>query len=109
MSAFFDVAHYDGQSAVKRKVEVQVVGQYFYLAENERRSGPFPFADVEYVTKQGEADVYGLSGRDGWRLTLSGPVPSELTALLPAPRNYGGWVDRLGLGKAALAFTLTSA
>ena len=109
MSAFFDAVHYDGQSAVKRKVEVQVVGPQFYLAENERRSGPFAFADVEYVTKQGEADVYGLKDQDGWRLMLSGPVPSELTALLPAPRKYGGWVDRLGLGKAAIAFALTSA
>ena len=70
MSAFFDVAHYDGQSAVKRKVEVQVVGQQFYLLENERRSGPFAFSAVEYVTKQGEADVYGLSGRDGCVLSL---------------------------------------
>ena len=109
MSAFFDAWHYDGKSAVKRKVEVQVIGQQFYLLETERRNGPFAFADVEYVTKQGEADVYGLDGHDGWRLMLSGPVPTDLTALLPAPRRYGGWVDRLGLGKAAIAFTLTSA
>jgi Zn-dependent protease with chaperone function len=109
MSAFFDVAHYDGQKAVKRKVEVQVVGSQFYVLENEQRTGPFAFADVAYVTKQGDADVYGLAGHDGWRLMLSGPVPSELAALLPAPRRYGGWVDRLGLGKAVIAFALTSA
>jgi hypothetical protein len=109
MPTFFNAWHYDGKSAVKRAVEVQVIGQQFYLLENERRSGPFAFADVAYVTRQGEADVYGLDGQDGWRLTLSGPVPADLTALLPAPRKYGGWVDRLGLGKAAIAFTLTSA
>ena len=109
MSAFFDAWHYDGKSAVKRKVEVQIIGPQFYLLETERRNGPFAFADVEYVTQQGEADVYGLKDRDGWRLMLAGPVPSDLTALLPAPRRYGGWVDRLGLGKAAIAFTLTSA
>lgn len=109
MSAFFDAWHYDGKSAVKRKVEVQIIGPQFYLLETERRNGPFAFADVEYVTQQGEADVYGLKDRDGWRLMLAGPVPSDLTALLPAPRRYGGWVDRLGLGKAAIAFALTSA
>lgn len=109
MSAFFDAWHYDGKSAVKRKVEVQIIGPQFYLLETERRNGPFAFADVEYVTQQGEADVYGLKDRDGWRLMLAGPIPSDLTALLPAPRRYGGWVDRLGLGKAAIAFTLTSA
>lgn len=109
MSAFFDAWHYDGKSAVKRKVEVQIIGPQFYLLETERRNGPFAFADVEYVTQQGEADVYGLKGRDGWRLMLAGPVPADLTGMLPAPRKYGGWVDRLGLGKAAIAFTLTSA
>ena len=109
MSTFFDVAHYDGQKAVKRKVEVQVVGPQFYLLETERRTGPFAFADVAYVTRQGDADVYGLNGHDGWRLILSGPVPSDLKGLLPAPRRYGGWVDRLGIGKAVIAFALTSA
>lgn len=109
MSAFFDVWHYDGKSAVKRKVEVQDIGQQFFLLEAEKRHGPFAFADMEYVTRSGDADVYGLSGIDGWRLLVSGPVPAELAALLPTARTYGGWIDRLGFGKAAVAFTLVSA
>lgn len=109
MSAFFNLSHYDGKSAVKRKVEVQNIGQQFFLLETERRHGPFAFADLQYVTRTGDADVYGLSGVDGWRLLVSGPVPAELAALLPAPRKYGGWIDRLGFGKAAIAFTLLSA
>lgn len=109
MSAFFDAWHYDGKSAVRRKVEVQIIGPQFYLLETERRHGPFAFSDVEYVTHKDDADVYGLKETDGWRLMLSGPVPSDLSAMLPARRNYGGWVDRLGFGKAAVAFTLASA
>ena len=109
MSAFFDAWHYDGKSAVKRKVEVQVIGPQFFLLETERRHGPFAFADVNYVAHQGDADVYGLADVDGWRLMLSGPVPSDLVAALPPPRKYGGWVDRLGFGKAAIAFTVASA
>jgi Zn-dependent protease with chaperone function len=109
MSTFFTAAHYDGQKAVKRNVEVEVIGPQFYVVENAWRSGPFAFADVAYVTKQGETDVYGLDGHDGWRLMLSGPIPADLMALLPASRRYGSWVDRLGLGKAAIAFALTSA
>lgn len=109
MSAFFNVWHYDGKSAVKRKVEVQDIGQQFFLLETERRHGPFAFADLEYVTRTGDADVYGLSGVDGWRLLVSGPVPPELASMLPAARTYGGWIDRLGFGKAAIAFTLVSA
>ena len=101
MSAFFDAWHYDGKSAVRRKVEVQVIGTQFFLLETERRHGPFAFSDVEYVTHKDDADVYGLKAADGWRLMLSGPVPTDLNAMLPARRNYGGWVDRLGFGKAA--------
>lgn len=106
---FFDAWHYDGKSAVKRKVEVQTIGSQFFLLETERRYGPFLFADVEYVAHKGDADVFGLAGKDGWRLMLSGPVPQELAAMLPKRRRYGGWVDRLGLGKATVAFTLVSA
>ena len=109
MSLFFDASHYDGKSAVKRKVEVQIIGQQFYLLETERRHGPFAFADLKYVTHQGEADVYGMEDRDGWRLMLSGTVPSDLATFLPAPRKYGGLVDRLGFGKATVVFTLISA
>ncbi len=109
MPAFFDAWHYDGKSAVRRKVEVQIIGAHFFLLETERRHGPFTFSDVEYVTHKDDADVYGLKETDGWRLMLSGPVPTDLNAMLPARRNYGGWVDRLGFGKAAVAFTLASA
>jgi beta-barrel assembly-enhancing protease len=106
---FFDAWHYDGKSAVRRKVEVQTIGAQFFLLETERRHGPFAFSDVEYVAHKGDVDVYGLTGEDGWRLMLSGPVPAELAANLPARRRYGGWVDRLGLGKATLAFAVVSA
>lgn len=109
MSAFFDAWHYDGKSAVRRKVEVQIIGTQFFLLETERRHGPFAFSDVEYVTHKDDTDVYGLKEADGWRLMLSGPVPSDLSAMLPARRNYGRWVDRLGFGKATVAFTLVSA
>jgi len=39
MPTFFDAWHFDGKSAVRRKVEVQTVGNQFYLAELERREG----------------------------------------------------------------------
>jgi beta-barrel assembly-enhancing protease len=89
MSTFFTAAHYDGQKAVKRNVEVEVIGPQFYVVENAWRSGPFAFADVAYVTKQGETDVYGLDGHDGWRLMLFSP--QWLAPLIPDSVD-----DRLG-------------
>lgn len=109
MTSFFSAWHYDGKSAVRRKVEIQTIGAQFFLLERESRHGPFAFADVEYVANQNGTDVYGLDGLDGWRLGMSGPVPHELATMLPARRKYGRWVDRLGFGRAAIAFTVISA
>lgn len=109
MTTFFDVWHFDGQSAVRRKVEIQTVGRQFYLLENERRHGPFHFDDLHFIEKKPDAQVYGLDGKDGWRLGVRGTVPADLAALLPAAKVYGGWIDRLGLGKASIALAAASA
>ncbi|MFN5824705.1 MAG: hypothetical protein ACK44T_11855, partial [Sphingomonadales bacterium] len=104
MTAFFDAWHFDGQSAVRRKVEIQTIGRQFYLLEIERRHGPFQFDDLRFLEKKPDAQIYGLDGTDGWRLGVRGTIPAELVPLLPAPKVYGGWIDRLGLGKASIAF-----
>jgi beta-barrel assembly-enhancing protease len=109
MTAFFSAWHYDGKSAVRRSVEVQTIAADFFLLETERRHGPFAFADLHYVGERNGADVYGLDENDGWRLGLSGTIPPDLAAKLPAKRRYGGWIDRLGIGPAAIAFAVASA
>jgi beta-barrel assembly-enhancing protease len=109
VSGFFSVWHFDGQSAVRRKVEIQTIGANFYLLEHERRHGPYAFSDLKYIGEQGNASVYSHPERDGWRLGLSGPVPDELSTFLPAKRKYGGIIDRLGLGTASFAFAVASA
>jgi beta-barrel assembly-enhancing protease len=109
MTAFFSAWHYDGKSAVRRSVEVQTIAADFFLLETERRHGPFAFADLHYVGERNGADVYGLDENDGWRLGITGAVPAELAAKLPAKRRYGGWIDRLGIGPAAIAFAVASA
>jgi beta-barrel assembly-enhancing protease len=106
---FLTAWHYDGESAVRRNVEIVVEGDGLRLTEMERRFGPFDKADLVYIGAQNGAQIYGLNGHDGWRLGLSGPIPDELAAILPAKEKYGRWIDRIGLGPAALAFTLASA
>ncbi len=105
----FSAWHYDGKSAVRRSVEVQIVANSFLLLETERRHGPFAFADLNYIGEKDGADVYGLDEDDGWRLGLTGSVPVEIATNLPAKRNYGGWIDRLGIGPAAAGFAVVSA
>lgn len=105
MTAWF----YDGLSAARRDVEIQVIGQSFFLLERERRHGPFDFADIRYSGEQGVSFVYRHDAIDGWRMGMAGAVPDELAGLLPARSIYGGWIDRLGLGKAAAGLAVVSA
>jgi Zn-dependent protease with chaperone function len=44
-----------------------------------------------------------------FRLRLSGDLPPDLALHLPAPVIYGRWIDRLGLGRAAIATGIVSA
>jgi beta-barrel assembly-enhancing protease len=109
MKVFFDAWHYDGVSAIRREVEVQSIGQQFFLLEKERRHGPFNFSDVKFLSQKGGTTIYGLDEKDGWRLGISGDVSGELAALLPPAKVYGGWIDKLGLGPASIAFAGISA
>ena len=81
MTTFFDAWHFDGQSAVRRKVEIQTIGKQFYLLEREMRHGPFHFEDLRFLEAKGDDKIYGLSVKDGWRLGMTGSVPAELSAM----------------------------
>jgi beta-barrel assembly-enhancing protease len=100
---------YDGSTAVRRDVEIQVIGKNFFLAEIERRHGPYAFSDLHYSGQQGASYVYMHDEIDGWRMGMAGDVPTDLVGLLPPRGKYGGWIDSIGLAKATVAFTVISA
>jgi len=112
MSEKFEIWHFDGQQAVRRNPEIQIVGPTFLLVEQQWRSGPFSFEDLEHIGTQGDTDVYaiydGKKQKDGWRIGLSGDVPGPLAALLPRKQKYGFGVDRIGLIPAMALFLLIS-
>lgn len=109
MSDGYSAWHFDGQSAVRRSVTIELVGDRFLLLEAETRHGPFLLADLSYVGDQGPSAVYGLQGRDGWRLGIAGTVPADIQAVLPRKYRYGRFIDRIGLGPASAAFAAISA
>jgi beta-barrel assembly-enhancing protease len=105
----FQAWHFDGETAIRREVDVRIVGGTFVLYENDRRSDPVAFADLQYVGQQRQSAVYGIKDRDGWRLGLNGDVPSDLAALLPPQKKYGGFIDRIGIGPSMVVLAGISA
>jgi Zn-dependent protease with chaperone function len=76
---------------------------------DDGREDSIPAADLKLVEERAEFLLLGRAGVAGWRLKLDRPVPEEIVALLPEPERYGRWVDRIGLGRAAVAGALLSA
>lgn len=68
-----------------------------------------PLAGLRFQELRPDAISYRLADDPDFRLLLPREVPDGLAALLPARSEYGRWVDRLGLGKAAAAFAVVSA
>ncbi len=77
----------DGDSALKRRVRIEVIGKSFALYEQQWRSEAYFFGDLVYRGKEGQAHVFGLDdgikARPSWKLGIRGEIPAELTALLP--------------------------
>lgn len=100
---------YDGATAHPHEVTVEAVGGELRLATAD---GYGLSADPSLLTRtdEGGAQVrLGRSDRPGWRLLMEQPVSEDVLALLPAKGRYGRWIDRFGLGKAAVAFGAVAA
>ena len=83
----FSLWYIDGESPVKRRARIEIIGKTFMLYEQEWRSGPYYFGDLVYRGEEGAAQVYGLEdglkGRPKWKLGLKGDIPPDLSSLLP--------------------------
>lgn len=87
MSEGYSIWHIDGDSALKRRVRMEIVGQTFALYEQLWRSEVYYFGDMVYRGKQGEAHVFGLEdgikNRPKWEIGFKGKLPPELADRLP--------------------------
>lgn len=100
---------YDGESAVRRKVEVEAADGTLRLVGEAGEASTLDPRVLTHIGGRADAEVYGRADKPGWRIGIVKPVPDELGACLPGHQVYGRWIDRAGLPKAILAFALVSA
>ena len=94
---------YDGLNAERYTAEVVVAGARS-IRVTPSVGEPVELEADELVVADEDKQKLILSrrGLPGWRLILDQPVAPELRAALPRTAHYGGWIDRVGLGKASL-------
>lgn len=95
--------YYDGLHAERYTAEVVPAGGRSIRVTPS--SGEPVEIDADELTVADEDQqqlVLARRGMPGWRLVLDQPVDAGLRAALPRTNRYGGWIDRVGLGKASL-------
>jgi Zn-dependent protease with chaperone function len=92
---------YDGTSAFPHDVTVTAQGTRLAL---RTRGGHELDVEAALLTRDGEAGDLRFARSDlpGWRLRFDAAPSPDVLALLPGAVRYGAWIDRFGLGKAAL-------
>ena len=101
---------YDGHSARRHRGHAVWDGDSGFALESggvEREL--VTFADLTHVDIRQDGRVFARHTLPDFRLTLPVDLPHDFAARLPHAGRYGGWVDRIGLGKATLAFAAVSA
>lgn len=65
--------------------------------------------DLRFCELMGDRRIFTRSSAPDFRLRLPRDLPPGLAHHLPAAQTYGGWIDRIGLGRAVIAFGAASA
>lgn len=103
---------FDGVTADRHIVGVSVDGGDLLVEMREHPLDPpvrIKGDEINIISDDAKRLTLGWTAHEGWRLTLPKPEPAEVTALIGSGTNYGRWIDRLGLGKAAVALGAVAA
>ena len=100
---------YDGQTAVRHEGEAVWDGRTDLELISPTSRIAAPLSGLQFGEERNETVLYRLHSDPDFRLILPKDVPAELARHLPEKREYGAWIDRFGLGKAAAVFALASA
>jgi len=101
--------HYDGVTARRRHPAVRGDDAGLWLSEGDWHDGPIAWDSLVTRDRNAQGWLLGRRDRDGWRLSLSGAIPPDIVGRLPASERYGGWIDSVGLWKAAAACAVVAA
>lgn len=99
----------DGVSALEREVTLGWSETALTLREADGREDAIAWGNLYRTGTQPGTLVLGHHERPGWRLHVRETAPEDLLALLPGAEKYGGFIDRIGLGKAIAGFAVASA
>lgn len=102
-------ALFDGHSGRRHAVTVAAIGDGLTVAPDDGAPVVVPWAELEQLPPGPGGAKLARRGRPGWRLDFAEGLPPELAARLSPPARYGGWIDRFGLARVAVAGALASA
>ncbi len=100
---------YDGTNAVRHSGQLAWDGRGTFMLDAPTDRQSFAASDLRFGETRPGKIVYRRESVPDFRLILPQDVPPGLAAQLPPKKDYGAWVDRLGLGKAAAIFAMVSA
>ena len=94
--------YFDGLTADRHEAEVSAEGDVLVLEVGGERIA-VPADELSIVDEDSRSLILSRKGWAGWRLVIDQPVEPPIRSLLPTAGRYGRWIDRVGLGRAALA------
>lgn len=100
---------YDGHNALRHQGTARWDGLDRLQLDADSSKIEVPLSELRFSELRGDQRIYRRDKEEGFRLSLEGDLPAGLTRQLPGKSDYGAWIDRLGLGRAAAIFTLASA
>ena len=99
---------YDGLTALRHQGQARWDLDELVLADAAGGETRVPLSDLVFQEKTRDALVYTRESLGDFRLRLPHDLPPGFDRHLPARQEYGRWIDRIGLGKAAAAFAVVS-
>ena len=100
---------YDGTNALRHEGHLEWDGREGFVLDGPTSRVEIAAADLRFGEARPGRVIYRRESVPDFRLTLPEDVPPGLASHLPGKSEYGAWIDRLGIGRAAGIFALASA